>query len=194
MDRPFFSFIMHILEYSNYQILPTQEALLIKPIRKLYNSDKTKNKDKFLQIMSVVYFYVDPRSSYNYITNDEDRLQAIIKQEGLPKNFTITKQIEEIIEEYKKHCITTSFLLLQDTKLAIDKVRQFLRDVDLNKVDDKGKPIYTIQSVTTAIKQIPQLAKDVLEAEKAISKEIEEQGRARGGNENLHVMENGIDL
>ena len=194
MDRPFFSFIMHILEYSNYQILPTQEALLIKPIRKLYNSDKTKNKDTFLQIMSVVYFYVDPRSSYNYITNDEDRLQAIIKQEGLPKNFTITKQIEEIIEEYKKHCITTSFLLLQDTKLAIDKVRQFLRDVDLNKVDDKGKPIYTIQSVTTAIKQIPQLAKDVLEAEKAISKEIEEQGRARGGNENLHVMENGIDL
>ena len=26
--------------------------------------------------MSVVYFYVDPRSSYNYITDDEDRLQA----------------------------------------------------------------------------------------------------------------------
>ena len=169
---------MHILEYSNYQILPTQEALLIKPIRKLYNSDKTKNKEKFLQIMSVVYFYVDPRSSYNYITDDEDRLQAIIKQEGLPKNFTITKQIAEI----------------QDTKLAIDKVREFLRDVDLNKTDDKGKPVYTIQSVTTAIRQIPQLAKDVLEAEKAIAKEIEEQGRARGGNENLHIMENGIDL
>ena len=159
--------------------------------------------------MSVVYFYVDPRSSYNYITDDEDRLQAIIKQEGLSKNFTITKQIaeiieelnqrfsrplREIIEEYKKHCITTSFLLLQDTKLAIDKVREFLRDVDLNKTDDKGKPVYTIQSVTTAIRQIPQLAKDVLEAEKAIAKEIEEQGRARGGNENLHVMENGIDL
>lgn len=144
--------------------------------------------------MSVVYFYVDPRSSYNYITDDEDRLQAIIKQEGLPKNFTITKQIAEIIEEYKKHCITTSFLLLQDTKLAIDKVREFLRDVDLNRTDDKGKPVYTIQSVTTAIRQIPQLAKDVLEAEKAIAKEIEEQGRARGGNENLHVMENGIDL
>ena len=45
--------------------------------------------------MSVVYFYVDPRSSYNYITDDEDRLQAIIKQEGLSKNFTITKQIAE---------------------------------------------------------------------------------------------------
>ena len=73
-------------------------------------------------------------------------------------------------------------------------MREFLRDVDLNKTDDKGKPVYTIQSVTTAIRQIPQLAKDVLEAEKAIAKEIEEQGRARGGNENLHVMENGIDL
>lgn len=185
---------MHILEYSNYLIQPTQEALLIKPIRKLYNKDKTKNKEKFLQTMSLIYFYVDPRSTYNYITNDEERFQAILKQEGLPKNFTITKEIQEAIDEYRKHCITTSFLLLQDTKIAIDKVREFLRDVDLNKLDDKGKPIYTIQSVTTAIRQIPQLAKDVLEAEKAVSKEIEEQGRARGGNDNLHVMENGIDL
>ena len=94
--------------------------------------------------MSLIYFYVDPRSTYNYITNDEERFQAILKQEGLPKNFTITKEIQEAIDEYKKHCITTSFLLLQDTKIAIDKVREFLRDVDLNKLDDKGKPIYTI--------------------------------------------------
>jgi spermidine/putrescine-binding protein len=103
---------MHILEYSNYLIQPTQEALLIKPIRKLYNKDKTKNKEKFLQTMSLIYFYVDPRSTYNYITNDEERFQAILKQEGLPKNFTITKEIQEAIDEYKKHCITTSFLLL----------------------------------------------------------------------------------
>jgi uncharacterized protein YoxC len=58
--------------------------------------------------------------------------------------------------------------------------------------DDKGKPVYTINSVTTAIKQIPQLAKDVMEAEKMVAKEIMEQGRARGGNENKAIMEDGI--
>lgn len=184
---------MHIIEYNNYTIEPTQEAFLIKPIRDLFNKDKSKTKEKFLQQMSVLYFYADPRSTYNYIVDDEERLQAIIEQEGLPKDFKITEDLDKALQEYKNHTITTSYLLLQDTKIAVDKVRQFLREVDLTAVDDKGKPLYTINSITQAIKQIPQLSKDLLEAEKIVSKEIEEQGRARGGN-NKTIFENGINL
>ena len=182
---------MHILEYNNYQIEPTQEAFLIKPIRDLYKADKSKTKDKFMTQMSVIYFLVDPRSSYNYIIDEDERLKAIIEQEGLPSNFKIDKKLQEVIDIYKKHVITTSYLLLQDTKLAIDKVRQFLRNVDLTAVDDKNKPIYTINSVTSAIKQIPQLAKDVIDAEKAITREIEEQGKLRG-TANKTLMDDGI--
>ena len=182
---------MHILEYNNYQIEPTQEAFLIKPIRELYNSDKSKTKDKFMTQMSVIYFLVDPRSSYNYIIDEEERLKAIIEQEGLPAKFKIDKKLQNAIDIYKKHVITTSYLLLQDTKLAIDKVRQFLKDVDLKAQDDKGKPLYTITSITSAIKQIPQLAKDVIDAEKAITKEIEEQGKLRG-SANKTLMDDGI--
>lgn len=184
---------MHIIEYNNYTIEPTQEAFLIKPIRDLFNKDKSKTKEKFLQQMSVLYFYADPRSTYNYIVDDDERLQAIIEQEGLPKDFKITEDLDKALQEYKKHTITTSYLLLQDTKIAVDKVRQFLREVDLTAVDDKGKPLYTINSITQAIKQIPQLSKDLLEAEKIVSKEIEEQGRARGGN-NKTLFEDGINF
>lgn len=184
---------MHIIEYNNFNIELTQEAFLIKPIRDLYNKDKSKNKEKFLQQMSILYFYVDPRSTYNYIIDDEDRLKAIIEQEGLPADFKITDDLSRAIEEYKKHIITTSFLLLQDTKIAVDKVREFLREVDLTAKDDKGKPLYTINSITQTIKQIPQLSKDLLEAEKIVSKEIEEQGRARGGN-NKTLFDDGISI
>lgn len=182
---------MHLIEYNNYQIEPTQEAFLIKPIRDLYNADKSKTKNKFMTQLSVIYFLVDPRSSYNYIIDEKDRLKAIIEQEGLPANFKVDKKLQEAIDIYKKHTITTSYLLLQDTKLAIDKVRQFLRDVDLTETDDKGKPLYTINSVTSAIKQIPQLAKDVIDAEKAITREIEEQGKLRG-TANKTLMDDGI--
>lgn len=183
---------MNIIEYNNYEITPTQEAFLIGPIRKLFNSDKSKTKEKFMQQMSVIYFYADPRSSYSYIIDDELRLNAIIEQEGLPKTFKITGDLREAIEIYKKHCITSSSLLLQSTKIAIEKLRQFLENVDLAKTDDKGKPMYTVNSITSAIKQIPQLAKDVMAAEKAIAKEIEENSRVRGGNDNLTIMDNGI--
>ena len=85
--------VMHLIEYDNYQIKPSEEALLIGPIRKLYNNDKSKGKNKFLQMMSIIYFYADPRSSYNYITDDEERLKEILIQEGRPKDFKIDKTL-----------------------------------------------------------------------------------------------------
>ena len=184
----------HIIEFDNYNINLTEEAALIKPIRDIWNADKSKNKEKALQQLSVIYFLTDPRSSYKYILNEDERLKDIISQEGLPKDFKIDHKLELAMEEYKKHIITTSFLLLQDTKMAVDKVREFLRKVNLNLLDDKGKPVYTINSITTTIKQIPQLAKDLVEAERTITKEIEEQGRARGGNEALTLFDNGITI
>lgn len=183
---------MHVLEMVNYEIVPTQECFLIKPLRQLFNADRSKNKEKFMQQLSVVYFMADPRSSYNYITDLDDRLALIKEQEGLPEDFKIDSKLEEAMECYKKHTLTTSTLLLEDARTAVDKVRQFLKDVDLTKTDDKGKPVYTINSVTSALKQLPQLAKDLQETEKTVNKEIEEVGRARGGNDRKKAFEEGL--
>ena len=183
---------MHLVELVNYEVVPTQECFLIKPLRQLFNADKSKNKEKFMQQLSVVYFMVDPRSSYNYITDLDDRLEIIKEQEGLDKNFKIDDKLAEAMEWYKKHTMTTSTLLLEDARTAVDKVRQFLREVNLDEEDDKGKPKYTINSITSALKQIPQLAKDLQETEKTVIKEIEEVGRARGGNERKKAFEDGL--
>ena len=183
---------MHLVELVNYEVVPTQECFLIKPLRQLFNADKSKNKEKFMQQLSVVYFMADPRSSYNYITDLDDRLEMIKEQEGLDKNFKIDDKLSEAIECYKKHTMTTSTLLLEDARTAVDKVRQFLREVNLDAVDDKGKPKYTINSITAALKQIPQLAKDLQETEKTVTREVEEVGRARGGNERKKAFEDGL--
>lgn len=181
---------MHLIEYNNYQITPTEEAFLIAPIRKLYNSDKTKNKEKFMQLLSVIYFYADPRSSYNYITNDEDRLKEIIIQEGLPSNFKMDKALQEAIEIYKKHVITSSYLLLQDTKEVIENMRKVLKSIDWEGLEEKDK-VNAVKTVASITSMIPKIVKDLTEAEKAVTKEIEEQGRARGGQSKT-LMEDGI--
>lgn len=183
---------MHVLEFKNFEVVPTEECFLIKPIRQLYYKDKSKTKDTFLTQLSVIYFLADPRSTYSYIIDPAERLKMIIEQEGLPSNFKIDATLQNAIDCYQTHTKTASSLLLESTKIAVEKVREFLKNVDLNEMDDKGKPKYTINSITTAIKQIPQLAKDLAEAEKAITKEIEEVGRARGGNESKKAFEDGI--
>lgn len=185
---------MHLVEYNNFQIEPTEEALLIKPIRELYNADKTKTKDKFYQQMSILYFLVDPRSSYNYILDEDDRLQEIIRQEGLPSDFKIDKKLQLAIDEYKRHVITSSYLLLQDNKVVIENMRKALRSIKFEDDMDEKDKATAIKTVATITAMIPDIVKKLADAEKAVMKEIEEQGRARGGSERKSLFEDGISI
>ena len=185
---------MKLLNIENYQIKVSDEALLVRPIRDLFMADKSKTKEKFYQQCSIIFFMADPRSSYGYITDDDERFEAIKTQEGLPKNYTIDKNLQLAIDTYKKLTTTISSQLLEDTYVAIDKLRKFLRNIDLYAADDKGKPLYTINSITSAIKAIPQLTKDIQEAEKQVNSDILEIGRKRGGDVGKALFEDGLNF
>jgi hypothetical protein len=182
---------MKLLNIKNYQIEVTEEALLVKPIRDLFNSDASENKELFYQQCSVIYFMSDPRSSYNYIIDENDRFEEIKKQEGLAKTFKITKSLQKAIDSYKELSKTPASRLLDSANIAVSKVSDFLQNVDLYATDDKGRPVHTINSVTSALKMLPQLTKDLAETTKIVNKELEEQGRMRGGDKNKAMFEDG---
>lgn len=183
---------MRLVRLDNYQVVIEDELLLLTPFKKLYKSDKTRGKENFYNFLTIIYFTYDPRSDYSYISNDELRLQEVCESNGFtyPRKFNALE--EECINLYKKLTTTLSQELLRSTKVAIDKLRNFLENVDFNERDEKNKLIFTPQALTSAIKQIPQLSKELKDAEQAIAKEIEEQGRARGGNESKSLMDDGI--
>lgn len=183
---------MKLINFKNYQIEIADEALLVKPIRDLYNKDNSSNKEDFITQCSIIFFMADPRSSYNYIVDEKERFEEIKKQEGLSKSYKITKDLQAAIDAYKKSVHTTSSLLLEDAKTAVDKVRKFLREVDLTLTDSKGKPVYTINTITSALKTIPQLAKDITETERLVTKELEEASRMRGGEKGKSLFEEGF--
>ena len=85
---------MRLIDFEDYKIVVTPEAMLIKPIRELYRKDKTRVKDFFYQQMSYLYFMVDPRSTYMYITDPQERAKEIIAQEGLPAKFKPSEELK----------------------------------------------------------------------------------------------------
>lgn len=171
---------MKLFKFENWKLVITEEALLVRAFSVIWNRDKSKSKDRALQEFGIMYFLTDPRSDYMFITDDEDRLATIKKQEGLPDSWTIDAPLQTAIDTYKKLTQTTASLLLEDTRALIDKVRQQMKEIDLTKTDDKGKPIYTLNTITSTIKQIPQLSKDLREAEEALARELDEVGIMRG--------------
>lgn len=173
---------MKLLKYEGYKLNFEPEILTLKVFKKLYTRDKTRDKSRFIQELGLIYFYADPRSDYQYITDDDDRLKAITEGEGLPNDFKIDATLQEAIDYYKKFR-PTSALLLEDTRIAVDKLRKALREIDLDALDDKGKPIYALNSITSTIKLVPSLIKDLDEVERTIAKEIVQNDRVRGAVE-----------
>lgn len=183
---------MRLVRINNYKLEVEDELLLLKPFKELYKADKSKDKSKFMDFLTIIYFTYDPRSDYSYLVSEEERLNEVCVSNGLevPK---FSQKENECIELYKKLTTTISAELLKSTKLAISKVQDYLENLDMYATDDKGRYINSISTVTSAIKQIPSLVKEVTEAEKTVAKEIQEAGRARGGNKKS-LFEDGFNL
>lgn len=173
---------MKLFKYEGYKIVIEPEALLLKPFRQIWQRDRTVNKDKAMMELGFIYFFCDSRSDYQYLTDEEQRKEAIKEGEGLPPKWEPDKVVLAAMEFYSSFK-SASELLLEDTRYAVDKLRKLLREIDLTQTDDKGKPIYTLNTITATIKQVPSLVKDLDEAERALAKESINSGKMRGQGE-----------
>lgn len=183
---------MKLIQIENFELQVAPEALLIKPIRRMWNADRSDRKEKFYQQMSYLYFMIDPRSTYSYIIDEKEREQAIIQQEGLPTDFKPSQFLEEAMEVYKRHTVTVSQKLLNDALVAADTVGSFLRTVDLTEEDDKGRPKYQVSQITAALKNLEGIINTIQTLQKKVEQEIIDNGKARGTQE-LTVGDIGFD-
>lgn len=171
--------MIKLFEYEGYQVKVAPEALLLKPFQTLWNRDKKKDKIIAMQELAVIYFMEDPRSDYQYIIDRNVRLKEIIRGLGLPNSWKPDDKVKDAMTFYASFK-PTSAGLLEDTRYAIDKLREMLRNINLDERDDKGKPVHTLSTITSTIKQIPALVKDLDEAERTLNKDIIAEAKARG--------------
>lgn len=183
---------MKLFKYEGYKVVISEEAFALKVFRQIWNRDRSVNKDKAIMELGYVYFMTDPRSDYQYLVDEEERSKAIIEGEGLPNNWKPDKIVTEAMQFYSRFKPTAA-LLLEDTRVAVEKLRKLLRDINLQDTDDKGRPLYTLNTITATIKQVPSLAKDLDEAERALSSEMRNEGKMRGQGEKT-IFEDSLDL
>lgn len=178
---------MKLFRYEGYKIVISEEAFALKVFRQIWNRDRTASKDKALMELGYVYFMVDPRSDYQYLVDKEERSKAVIEGEGLPANWKPDKLIEEAMTFYDS-MKPSAALLLEDTRLMVDKYRRKLRGMDFDELEVKD-----LKDMGALIKGIPDLVKALDEAEKAVASEMKNSGRMRGQGEKT-IMEDSLDV
>lgn len=182
---------MKLLKLYNYEVQIEPEILVLKPFKKIWQRDKSKDKHNAIDEIAFIYYYADNRSDFSYIIDDESRKEEIIKQIGL-QNFKIDDVIQEAIDLYIKDSETASTSLLKSTRKLVDKLSKFLDSIDLTETDSHGKLKYPLNTVTATAKQIPELVKALKEAENAVNQELEDMIEARGGNERKSIGDDGL--
>lgn len=182
---------MKLVRVENFELKVADEALLVKPIRKLFNQDRSKGKERFYEQMSILFFVYSPASNYSYIIDEKERLKEVCEQEGV-KDFKMSADFKEAVKIYKKLCITPEALLLEDTNTFIDKSRKVLRDIDYDELDDIKDKVTTMKTGMAIADMVPKLVKNLSDAKKIIEKEQEDTGNARGSQE-LTIGDLGMD-
>lgn len=171
--------MIRLFKFEGYSLTIEPEALLLSPFKAIWDRDTNSDKRVAMQELGFIYFMGDPRSDYQYIVDEEERMKEIIKGQGMPLKWKPDKVVKRAMEFYNSFK-PASAGLLEDTRVAVNKLRELLRNIDLTAVDDKGKPRYTLNTITATIKQIPGLVKDLDEAERTLSKDIIAEAKARG--------------
>ena len=59
---------MKLFKYEAYKVTISEEALVLKPFKLIWNRDRSATKNKALTELGYVYFMCDPRSDYQYIS------------------------------------------------------------------------------------------------------------------------------
>lgn len=182
--------MMKLFKFVNYKIEISPEALTLSPFRKIWTRDKSEDKTRALSELGLIYFYCDPRSDYQYLIDDKTRMIAIKESEKFSKSWNPDKVMIEAIKLYNSF-IPTSALLLVDVREATNNLRNYIKNIDLNSVDEHGKPIYALNSYVSALKQIPDLIQSISKAEKTVNSDMKEDSKMRGQGEKT-ILEDGF--
>lgn len=178
--------MLKLFKYEGYKIVISEEAFALKPFRQIWQRDKTINKEKAIIELGFIYFFCDPRSDYQFLVDDNERLEAIKEGEGLPAKWEPDKVIKEAMDFYMSFK-PISALLLEDTRFMVNKYRKRLRSQEFDDLE-----VRELKEVGALIKQIPSLVKDLDEAEKALNSEMRNSGKMRGQGEKT-IFEDGLN-
>ena len=173
---------MKLIEFDGLEFKIADEALLVRPIRELFEKDKSKKKENFWKQISYLWFMVDPRSTYQYLVDEQKRSEEIIAQEGLGKDWKPSFELREAMEIYRKNTTTTASLLLEDMRRGVEGLRAILRSFESITISDGRAASQIASSITATIAKIPELMKAMSDAEKALEKDFATEDKARGNN------------
>ena len=175
---------MQLFQLKNYNVIFEPIAMTISEFAAIRDNNP-KDPNLIIKEMSYLWFFADIRSDFQNVIDETERTKEIKESISLPSKWKPSKEIVAAITYYREHSKTASSGLYESSMIAAQFIESKLRDPAalLSEMDAKGNNIYKITDITTLMKSVPQIMKNLAEARIQVIKEIESNSKLKGGKE-----------
>jgi hypothetical protein len=183
---------MELFILENNIAKPSIEALLISPFKEIWESDKTKQKGKAINIFTYIELYCsykrsNPYSGYTELEREETLKELLFHDSKYKLSKLVLSAIARYQELRDKASFYMRFFIAQRT--AAEKLIEFYETFEMTEKNQKsGVPLYKPRDITGAIKE----SSEVLSKMDALEKQIkaEEYSRLKTkGNRQISPLE-----
>jgi len=176
--------MIDIFEINGGKLSPTPSLLSISVFKAIWNRDRTKKKEKAMSELRYVYLMSHPKSLFISYSKDE-RPAKVAKDVFGDPSWKPDAKVKAAIKFYEEERLKSSptFELWEATVEAARSLGEFLRSIDFNERDEKGKLIHSIGQVTRAMKEADELAISLNSLYEKVVKEQYSSSSTRKGRE-----------
>lgn len=166
------------------------------PFKKLLDRDKSEDKSDSLMEMLFIYQYASVGSDYEFIRDNKEREDTIKRDIGLPKKWKIDKPLQTAIDFFTERSRTALTDLYYASLNAVNAISDYLNNTEelLQERDKGNRPVHKIQDITSALKSVKVIMRDIKDAYKEVVKESKEIGDKNVGKQEFNTFEEGLDF
>lgn len=183
---------MNLFQMVEYNLQISEEAYALAPFKKLLDNDKSKDKEVAMKELAFVWFMSDIKSTYNYILNEKDKQEEIIKDLQLPKTWKRNKDVDNAIIFYKDRSKTVSSTILENSLFIANTLSNKMKKiVTESEENDTELSIKDIESISKGLTQMPNIVKSLQQLEQTVLKEQAEKSD-KVGSQDKALFEDGL--
>lgn len=179
---------MKLFIYENFKLtLNEAEILLIKEFKDIWESDKSKNKEKAFKYFSYLYLLLDLQSPFADFS-DKDKEDSALKSSELTSKDLENDLLKLAKVEYEKIINSNRIIrYIKSTWKLLDSLSEYCETVNFTTIIERGanagRLVNSVKEGRDTVKQMEELIIKAQNLRKIFKEEMKSEGDIRGDQE-----------
>lgn len=176
----------YLFTVENGIVKPNTETLLVSPFKEIWERDTSKFKTQAIKEFTFIEFMTSKKKTNPYAGySDANRLQHLKKlyftDEWTPDTL-VEQGMAKIVEFMTEGSPTYSYYI--DVLTAAEKIKTYLRDVDLNERNERnGMYLHKVSDITRSMKDTDQVLQNLNSIKEKVEQELFDQTKTRSNKQ-----------